>query len=93
MFSITPATGMFTFSLRNISTPRTTSGDRHLLGRRDDHRGVDFQFAYNREVYVARSGGQVREQEIERSPLGLVDHLLEGADRHGARATKGRRSV
>ena len=40
-------------------------------------------------MYVARSGGQVREQEIERSPFGLVDHLLEGADRHGAAPQKG----
>ena len=40
-----------------------------LLGRRDDHRGIDLQLPDDREVYVARSGGQVREQEVERSPI------------------------
>jgi len=35
-------------------------------------------------VYVARSGGQVGQQEVERPPFGLVDHLFQGADGHGA---------
>ena len=34
-------------------------------------------------------GGQVRQQEIERTPPGLVDHLFEGADRHGAAPQQG----
>ena len=72
-----PATGMLTFSLRNV-------GHGDLLGRRDDHRGIDLQLPDDREVYVARSGGQVGQQEVERPPFGLVDHLFQGADGHGA---------
>jgi len=84
MFSMIPATGMLTFSLRNISTPRHDVGHGDLLGRRDDHRGIDLQLPDDREVYVARSGGQVGQQEVERPPFGLVDHLFQGADGHGA---------
>ena len=35
-------------------------------------------------MHVARAGREVREQEVQRPPPGLVDHLFEGADSHCA---------
>ena len=54
-------------------------GHGDLLRRRDNHRGVDFQFADDRQMHVARAGREVREQEVQRPPPGLVDHLFEYA--------------
>ena len=40
-------------------------------------------------MHVARAGGQVRQQEVQRTPPGLVDHLFQGTDGHGSAPQQG----
>ena len=82
MFSTMPARGMFTCGLRNISTPRRTSATAICWGGGNDHAVSIFNFRNDREVNISRAGRKIHEQEIERSPACLVDHLPQGVHRH-----------
>ena len=55
-------------------------GDR--LGRRDDDGAFHRNVIHQGDVDVAGARGQVDEQVVQRAPLDLQDHLLEGAAGH-----------
>ena len=57
-------------------------GDSHLLRRGYDDCATEFKGLNHCEMYVARTGGQVKQQVVQFAPIAIVDDLIEEVGRH-----------